>query len=59
MSRHFNRSLKNQYNWLPKGFTSSIVSIVVTGRCSIISAVLSNGEFILLIVSDTGTATKF
>ena len=59
MSRHFNRSLKNQYSWLPKGFISSIVSIVATGRCSIISAVLSNGEFILLIVNDTGTATKF
>ena len=59
MSLHFNRSLKNQNSWLPKGFTSSIVSIVATGRCSIISAVLSNGEFILLIVNDTGTATKF
>ena len=55
----FNRELKNQYYWLPKGLTSSVVSTFVTGRWSMISVIMSNGEFILLIIEDTENTKKF
>ena len=59
MNECFNRDLKRQYSWLPKGITSSIICTVATGRWSIISAILSNGEFLSLITDDTGNANKF
>ena len=59
MNEYFNRDLKRQYSWLPKGITSFILCTVATGRWSIISAILSNGEFLCLITDDTGNAYKF
>ena len=59
MNECFNRYLKRQYSWLPKGITSSIICTVAIGRWSIISAILSNGEFLCLITDDTGNANKF
>ena len=29
----FNRDLKKQYSWLPKGITSPIINTIATGRC--------------------------
>ena len=58
-SEYFNRDLKRQYSWLPKGVTSSIICTVATGMWSMISAILSNEEFLFLITENTGNAQKF
>ena len=55
----FNRDLKQSYSWLSRGITSQIINTVVTGRWHIIAAVLSNGEFLSIILNDTGNAEKF
>ena len=47
------------YSRLPKGVTNSIISTVASGSWSIISAILSNGEFLCLITDDTGNSKKF
>ena len=59
MNEYYNRDLKRQYNWLPKGITSSIICTVAAGRWSIILSILSNGEFLCLITDDIGNANKF
>ena len=53
MSVLFNRSLKSEYSWLPKGKTSSIINNFAKGRYSMISAILTNGEFICSIIDET------
>ena len=58
-SEYFNRNLKRQYSWIPKGATSSIICTVATRIWSMISAILSNGEFLCLITENTGNARKF
>ena len=58
MNEYFNRDLKKQYSWLPRGATNSIINTVTTGRCSMISAIISNGEFLWLIVENTGNSEK-
>ena len=55
----FNRDLKRLYSWLPKGVTNSIICSIATGRWSMISAILSNGEFLCIIVEDTGNSKRF
>ena len=55
----FNRDLKKQYSWLPKGITSPIINTIATGRCWMITAIWSNGEFLSLIVNNTGNSSKF
>ena len=42
-----------------QGLTISVVSTFVTGRWSMISAIMQNGEFIWLIIEDTGNTKKF
>ena len=59
MNDHFSRDLKRQYSWLPKGVTSSIIWNTLTGRWSMFTAITSNGEFLSLIVDDTGNSEKF
>ena len=59
MNEYFNRNLNRQYSWLPKGVTSSVVWPTITGRWSTISWILSNNEFLSLIVDDTGDSNKF
>ena len=56
MNEYFNRDLKKQYSWLPRGATNSIIYTVTTGRCSMISEIISNGEIICLIVENTGNS---
>ena len=58
-SEYFNRDLKRQYSWLSKGVTSSIICTVATGMWSMISAILSKGEFLCLITENTGNAQNF
>ena len=55
----FNRDLKKNYSWLPKGCTGSIINLNTKGFCSIIVALFSNGEYILQIVASTIYQTKF
>ena len=59
MNECFNRDLKKQYSWLFKAITCSIICTVATGRWSIISAILSNGELFCSITDHTGNANKF
>ena len=46
----FNRDLKQNYSWLPRGITSRIINIVATGRWFIIATVLNNEEFLSIII---------
>ena len=59
MSALFNRAIKRNYSWLPVGKTSSIINSLTWGSCWIISAVLTNGEFLSIILEDTGKETNF
>ena len=59
MKQAFNRSLKNNYSWLPIGTTSSIININAKGRWSIIAAIGSDGEFIVQIVNSTVNSNYF
>ena len=49
----FNRSLTNNYSWLPKGISNSILNINATGRWSIIVAIWWDGEFLVQIRKST------
>ena len=42
----FNRSLTNNYSWMPKGVINSILNINVKGRWSIIAAIWIDREFL-------------
>ena len=53
MKHHFNRSLKFNYSWFPKGINSQIININVKGTWSIISALFSNWQFLVQIVKST------
>ena len=55
----FNRDLKNNYAWLPKGISSKVINIMTFGRCTLISAVFSDGNFIWMMVQDTVKSKKF
>ena len=52
MNEYFNWELKNEYSWLPKEITSLIMNIAATGRWTMISALLSNREFISFITNN-------
>ena len=56
---HFNRDLKRQYSWLPKRSTNAVIWNFASGSWSMISAIISNGEFLWLIIEDTGNSNKF
>ena len=49
----FNRKLVNNYSWFPKSKTSSIINIEASGRWSMITAFLSNGQFIAMLFNST------
>ena len=59
MNVHFNRDLKRQYSWFPKWVTNYIIWTTITGRWSMFASILSNGEFLWLIVDNTGNSDKF
>ena len=39
MNAVFNRDLKNNYSWLPKGVAGKIINKTITGRCTLISSI--------------------
>ena len=53
MSPRFNRSLKNNYSWLPRGITSQIINTTSTGFCSMIASLCWDGEYIVQIIQGT------
>ena len=55
----FNRSLKNNYSWMPKGITNSIINDTAKGRWSIIAAICSNGEYLIQIFLSTVDSEKY
>ena len=59
MKQAFNRSLINNYSWLPKGINSSILNINAKGRWSMITAVWWDGEFIVQIFNSTINSQLF
>ena len=42
----FNKETKQSYSWIPKGWTSAVINQTVSGSISMISAFLSNSEFL-------------
>ena len=46
MNQVFNKDLKMNYRWLPKGVTSSIINQVNIGNKNLIAAYWSDGEYI-------------
>ena len=55
----FNRDVKQQYSWLPKGFNSSILSSEFTQRWSVIWGLGIDGEYLSILVNDTVTSDDF
>ena len=55
----FNRDLKRQYSWLPKGSTNEVICTFATSNWSMITAIVSNGEFLWTIIEETGNTNKF
>ena len=55
----FNRDLKSNYSWLPKGITSKIINKNTTGRCTLIASIFSDGNFFCMIVEDTVKTKEF
>ena len=59
MNAHFSHNLKQEYIWLPRGVTSQIINTTASGIYSIITAIMSNGDFLSLFLEDTGDSDKF
>ena len=59
MSLHFNKDLKMEYSWLPKGITSSFINQIHYESKSIISAFWSDGEYICEIIDSTVNSIIF
>ena len=55
----FNKDLKMEYSWLPKGVTSSIINQFYCGSTSMLTAFWSDGEYIWVILNDTVNSTRF
>ena len=53
MNLVFNKDLKMNYSWLPKGFASSIINDVYIGSKSLITAFWSDGEYICATLNQT------
>ena len=59
MNAPFNINIKREYSWLQRGITSSIINTSAQGSCTIISGILSNGEFLCMILDGTRDSDKF
>ena len=55
----FNRDLKTNYSWLPKGIAGKIINKNVSGRCTLIASIFSDGNFLRMIVDDTVKTFEF
>ena len=49
----FNKETKQSYSWIPKGWTSAVINQTVSGSISMISAFLSNSEFLCSLYHST------
>ena len=49
----FNRELKQNYSWLPKGKTGQIINNIFTGSWSLIAGIWSDGQFLCMITHET------
>ena len=55
----FNRDIKKEYSWLPRGVTSSIVNQIYSGSKSLISAFWSDGEYVWALLDETVNSDWF
>ena len=55
----FNRDLKMEYSWLPKGITSAIINQIYRGSKSMITAFWSDGEYIWVVLNENVNSSCF
>ena len=55
----FNRSVKLNYSWLSINKSSGIVNAEAQGRTTMILALLSNGDWMWVMVDETVTSQDF
>ena len=49
----FSRDLKQNYSWLPKGSTSQVINLNISGTWSIIAGIWLDGQFLWMLVHST------
>ena len=49
----FSRDLKQNYSWLPKGSTSQVINLNISGTWSIIAGIWLDGQFLWMLVYST------
>ena len=59
MSLVFNKDLRMDYSWLPKGITSAIINQIHSGSKGLIAAFWSDGEFICACLNQTVNSEWF
>ena len=59
MNLVFNRDLKMEYSWLPKGITSAIVNQLHSGSRGLIATFCSDGEFLCVWINKTVNSEWF
>ena len=59
MSQAFNRDIKMEYSWLPRGVTSSIINQIHSGSKSLITAFWSDGEYVGALLDETVNSDWF
>ena len=55
----FDRSIKNQYSWLPIGESATIINDRVIGKASLILGVWSSSEWLAVVMVGTVDSAKF
>ena len=55
----FNKDIKMQYGWLPKGITSAIINQIHQGSKSMLTALWSDGEYIWAVINYTVNSQCF
>ena len=55
----FQWDLKQNYSWLPRGVTNSILNITSTGRLTLIMALGIDGEYFGMLWSETVNAIAY
>ena len=59
MNRRFNRSLRANYSWLPRRLSGPILNLNTFGRCSLILAIMSDGQWVGMLKPNTVRASDF
>ena len=55
----FENSLKENYSWLPRGKTATIINDVFKGRANLILGVSQFGDYLGLIINKNASETKY